>query len=127
MRGRGARLVVRVAGGVLASGRWVRGRREGQGTLSSPALERRGVTIVKAEYRAGVAEGGGRLVLRDATVLQGHFLHGFFHGPARGMRLTKGRGGGSAQALVWVGTYSAGRPSGCCWAARRGGGWLVGR
>ena len=28
---------------------------------------------------------------------------------------------------VWVGRYKAGFPSGVCWTALRGGGWMVGR
>jgi len=29
--------------------------------------------------------------------------------------------------MVWLGRYKAGLPSGVCWTALRGGGWLVGR
>jgi hypothetical protein len=81
--GKARTLAVGWRGGALAFGRWVRGRREGRGSLISPALERRGVTVLRAEYRAGLAEGQGRLVMADSTIVQGWFLGGVFHGPAR--------------------------------------------
>ena len=34
-------------------------------------------------YKDGKAEGQGRLLMENSDVVQGHFLEGFFHGPAR--------------------------------------------
>ena len=34
-------------------------------------------------YKEGKAEGQGRLLMENSDVVQGHFLEGFFHGPAR--------------------------------------------
>ena len=37
----------------------------------------------KGVYKEGKAEGQGRLLIENSDVVQGHFLEGVFHGPAR--------------------------------------------
>jgi len=127
LKGKPCHMSVQMKDGSLASGRWVRGRREGFGTLLTPRLESRGIAMIQAVYREGKAEGAGRLLMENSDVIQGHFLEGVFHGPARGMRLTHDKTGAAIQQMVWIGRYKAGFPSGTCWTALRGGAWLVGR
>jgi len=127
LRGKPCYMEAQMTDGSLVGGYWVRGQREGRGTLISPKLEARGIAMIQGVYKEGKAEGQGRLLMENSDVVQGHFLEGVFHGPARGTRLTHDKAGGAIQQMVWLGQYKAGFPSGVCWTALRGGGWLVGR
>merc|ERR1719327_1795407 len=47
LRGKPCYLVAEMTDGSLAGGHWVRGQREGRGTLISPQLEARGVAMIQ--------------------------------------------------------------------------------
>jgi len=113
------RMNVVLKNGDELTGRWQDGKRESQGSLGGPRLEKNGVLTVIGEYTDGVLDGQGKLKMLDDSVIHGWFSCGYFHGPARGVS-AEGR-------LEFIGQYRAGIPSGCCWTSVRGGGWLVGQ
>jgi len=102
LSGKPCYMVAHMTDGSLACGRWVRGKREGRGTLISPRLEARGVAMIQAVYKEGKAEGQGKLLMENSDIVQGHFLEGFFHGPSRGTRLTHDKAGCATQQMVSV-------------------------
>ena len=117
------------------AGTWVDGGRQGGGTMTSPRLERVGVASVVGQYEEGVLSGRGKLVMRDGSVREGWFQHGYCHGPFRcpapccTLLLTSNllyRGGQGVLELNFIGHYRAGLPSGVVWTRQPGGGWLVG-
>ena len=68
---------------IFMAGTWVDGGRQGGGTMTSPRLERVGVASVVGQYEEGVLSGRGKLVMRDGSVREGWFQHGYCHGPFR--------------------------------------------
>jgi len=126
---KGRNMLVVMANGDEASGRWMKGRREGAGCHIGPRLEKIGVHMIAGQYEDGVLTGLGKVIMKDDTVRQGTFQHGYLHGPVRGFRVSKlsGGGGHGDSGLSWIGHYRAGLPHGTCWVSMLGGGWLVGR
>jgi len=118
---KGRNMLVVLANGDEASGRWVKGRREGAGCHIGPRLEKIGVHMIAGQYEDGVLTGLGKVIMKDDTVRQGTFQHGYLHGPV------SGGGGHGDSGLSWIGHYRAGLPHGTCWVSMLGGGWLVGR
>ena len=85
---------VLMANGDEASGRWVRGQREGAGCHIGPRLERvgearstsplqMGVHMISGQYVEGLLTGLGKVIMKDDTVRQGTFQHSYLHGPVR--------------------------------------------
>ena len=75
---------VRLRDGTELIGRWQGGARQGQGSTSSPALERLGVSMLAGSYRDGGLAGVGRAHMLDGSVREGWFHQGFAHGPWKG-------------------------------------------
>ena len=81
---------VRLRDGTELIGRWQGGVRQGQGSTSSPALERLGVSMLAGSYRDGALTGVGRAHMTDGSVREGWFSQGFAHGPWKGdIKVTK--------------------------------------
>ncbi|XP_023325497.1 histone-lysine N-methyltransferase SETD7 isoform X2 [Eurytemora carolleeae] len=97
---------------------WRGGRREGWGTILGPRFEQFGVTHLTGEYKDGILSGRGKIFMLNASLREGWFQHGYFHGPARGVTLDGN--------LDYIGWYRAGTPAGFTWKKIRGDGWLVG-
>ena len=112
-------------------------------------MEKHGVACIGGYYRDGVLMGEGRTLLagnkplvnrtdtkddedespqfipypytyfKGQVALEGIFNDGYLEGPVRGTD-EKGQ-------LVFVGMYHKGLPTGCCWQAREGQGWIYGQ
>jgi len=80
---KGRNMLVVMANGDEASGRWMKGRREGPGCHIGPRLEKIGVHMIAGQYEDGVLTGLGKVIMKDDTVRQGTFQHGYLHGPVR--------------------------------------------
>jgi len=102
-------------------GKWVNGGREGNGSILSPRLEKLGVRGIHGYYQEGILTGRGKLIMKDDSIREGWFQHGYFHGPARGS------GAVGFHEVNFIGNYYAGLPSGVVWTKMIGGGWMVGR
>jgi len=111
-------LLVKLTTGEELSGRWVDGRREGLGALTGPRLEKVGVESIVGIYKDGLISGKGKLFMKDKSIREGSFQHGYFHGPTRGIHPNG--------ELNYIGRYNAGIPYGMTWMSVKGGGWVVG-
>merc|ERR1711892_176704 len=111
-------LLVKLTTGEELSGRWVDGKREGLGALTSPRLDKVGVESIAGIYQDGIIAGKGKVFMKDKSVREGWFQHGYFHGPARGIH--------ADGELNYIGHYKAGLPIGMTWVSVKGGGWIVG-
>lgn len=92
---RGRSMHVLMANGDEASGRWVRGQRQGTGCHAGPRLEKvgerplhlpplqMGVHLLSGQYEDGLLTGLGKVIMKDDTVRQGTFQHSYLHGPVR--------------------------------------------
>ncbi len=103
------------------------GLRQGRGSIEGSNLQEHGVLTVKGYYRDSVLMGLGMAILAPGKMwethagrihLEGVFNDGYLEGPVRGMDETGG--------LVFVGQYRRGVPSGHCWLAKEGQGWICG-
>lgn len=114
-------------------GNWRRGKREGLGGISGSRLEKMNIHMITGTYVSGVLTGLGRIIMKDESILEGWFHHGFLHGPVKGTVRGAVSFGGSVQPrgpichLSWVGWYKAGLPLGTCWTSIPGDGWIVGK
>ena len=75
--------------------------------------------------------------MKDESIREGWFQHGYFHGPTRYIlhftlilivliQLSIPRGSFKNGDLNYIGHYKAGIPHGLVWTSVRGGGWIVG-
>jgi len=110
---------LRLKDGTELIGSWQNGRRNGQGSISSPSLDQLGVRMLAGKYNNGVLSGIGKIHMIDGSIREGWFCQGKADGPFRGD--VKGSG------LVWLGHYAEGVPVGICWQAVLGKAWLVGQ
>jgi len=120
-------MLVKLTNGDEASGRWVRGKREGQASVMGARLEKAGVKFMSGQYEDGILSGLGKVIMMDSTVRQGWFRHGYLHGPVRGFHMNYFRGSFDNTTISWLGHYKAGIPTGTCWSSVMGGGWMVGQ
>ncbi len=124
---------VRLRNGDELSGTFRGGLRQGRGSTAGANLLHHGVVLLRGAYRDGVLVGPGSAVLAQGgepigggvaqcgrVLLEGVFNDGYLEGPVRG----KEEGSG---ALVFVGRFERGIPSGTCWVAREGQGWICGK
>lgn len=89
---------------------------------------------ILGQYEDGILTGKGKVTMKDETIREGWFQHGFFHGPVRYTRVSPNlphlivlcRGSSVDGWLEFLGYYRAGLASGMVWRRMRGGGWLVG-
>ena len=75
---------VKLKDGTEIIGRWQSGVRQGQGSTTSPGLERLGVSMLAGSYRDGYLAGVGRAHMMDGSVREGWFQQGFANGPWKG-------------------------------------------
>ena len=93
-----------------------------------------GISCINGSYKDGILVGEGRVQLAEnesgciptqyphaqgQITLEGSFTNGYLEGPVRGVD-EKG-------LLVFVGMYFKGLPTGHCWQAREGQGWVYGK
>jgi hypothetical protein len=76
---------IRLKDGTELIGSWQNGRRNGQGSVSSPFLEHLGVQMLAGNYVEGLLCGIGRIQMSDESVREGWFFGGRADGPFRGV------------------------------------------
>jgi hypothetical protein len=106
-------------------GLFKKGIRQGRGAIEGSNCSKHGLVGLRGFYKDGVLTGEGRAILVPGAwsgvtrlTLEGVFCNGYLEGPVRGI---DDRGN-----LVFIGSYKDGIPSGPCWLATEGQGWLHG-
>ena len=77
--------LLRLQDGTELTGSWQTGRRNGQGSVSGPFLERFGVEKLSGCYRDGALCGIGRIHIKDGSIREGWFSEGKADGPFKGV------------------------------------------
>ena len=117
---------IKMKNGDEVYGHFREGLRQGRGSIDGPNLQDHGLLLVKGFYKDSVLLGEGRAILapgsiwgyKEKIVLEGVFNEGYLEGPVRGM--------GENGNVVFIGEFSKGLPTGPCWLAVEGQGWLHG-
>ena len=117
---------VKLTNGDDLFGTFRNGLRQGKGSIEGVNLLNHGLVNIRGFYKDSVLMGLGRAILAEGSMwelphrinLEGVFNDGYLEGPVRGM---DERGN-----LMFVGEYSKGLPTGYCWLAKEGQGWMAG-
>lgn len=96
-------------------------------SLEGTNMEKYGLLSVRGFHKNGVLHGQGRAVIAPHAIwshikcdiiLEGIFNDGYLEGPVRGVD--------HEGNLIFVGFYKKGLPTGYCYVAKEGQGWLYG-